>query len=88
MRIKDGFVVREIGGKHFAVPVGELSRDFHAMISLNDTAKKMWDLLLCETTVDEVARKLALEYGIGEDDVREDVLGFVETLRKADLILE
>ena len=88
MRIKDGFVVREIGGKYFAVPVGERSRDFHAMISLNDTAKKMWELLLKETTPDEVSEALASEYGISADKVRNDVLGFIDTLRKADLILE
>ena len=32
MKIKKGFVVREVGGENIAVPVGEMAKQFHGMI--------------------------------------------------------
>ena len=37
MKIKKGFVVRKVGGECVAVPVGEMSKNFHGMINLNGT---------------------------------------------------
>ena len=88
MKIKDGFVLREIGGKFFAVPVGERSRDFHAMISLNGTAKDMWEHLQSETDEAAIVKAIADKYEADEAEVLADVKAFVASLRKADLILE
>ena len=88
MRIKDGFVVREIGEKFFAVPVGELSQKFHAMISLNGTAHEMWELLQTDTSEEAMARAIAQKYEADEAEVLSDVKAFVDSLRKAELIIE
>lgn len=37
MKIKDGFVLREVAGQTVVIGVGALSEQFHGMILLNDT---------------------------------------------------
>ena len=46
MKIKKGFVLRDVGGKLIAVATGEAGRAFHGMITLNPSARVLWDALL------------------------------------------
>ena len=39
MKIKDGFMLRKVGGQNVVVAVGKASRDFNGIIRLNDTGK-------------------------------------------------
>ena len=43
MKIKDGFVVRDIMGQCVVVATGEASESFSGMIKLNDTGKDIWE---------------------------------------------
>ena len=42
MRIKDGFVLREVAGQYVVIATGEASKNFHGMIKLNITGKEIW----------------------------------------------
>ena len=42
MRIKKGFVLREVAGQIMVIATGEASKDFHGMIKLNATGKVIW----------------------------------------------
>ncbi|RGF12483.1 PqqD family protein [Blautia sp. AM16-16B] len=42
MKIKSGFVLREVAGKAVVIAVGEASKSFHGMINLNSTGKVIW----------------------------------------------
>ncbi len=37
MKIKDGFILRNVAGNNVVVPIGQATIDFNGMISLNDT---------------------------------------------------
>lgn len=88
MKIKTGFILRDVGGKTFVVAVGERSREFKGMITLNETGKIIWKTLEKESTVDDVVDALmsACE-GATRDVVEADVMAFVEKL-KGDNIIE
>ena len=45
MKIKDGFVLRDIAGDTVVIATGELSKTFHGMIKLNSTGKEIWQIL-------------------------------------------
>lgn len=45
MRIKNGFVLREISGDYIAIPFGESYETQAAMISLNSTGAFLWQTL-------------------------------------------
>jgi len=46
LKIKDGFVLREVMGNYVAVAVGEASKSFRGMIKLNATAADIWNCIL------------------------------------------
>ncbi len=80
MKIKKGFVLRIVGGESVVVPVGALSKDFHGMITLNETGAFLWKFYTEEHTEEEGVAALLGEYEVEESIVRADVHAFVETI--------
>ncbi len=78
MKIKSGFVLRKIGSKYMAVPVGERTREVHGMIALNETGAFIWQLLEEERTEAEIVGKILDEYEVD----RETAEGAVSRFRK------
>ena len=81
MKIKNGFVVREVGGASVVVPVGEMTKLFHGMINLNETGAFLWRFFSEERTVEEGVAALLGEYDVDEALAREEVEKFVETIK-------
>ena len=80
MKIKSGFVIREIAGQYMAVPVGERVNDLHGMIALNETGAFIWNLFENEQTEDDLAKALIEEYDVSYEDALEAVKEFHELL--------
>jgi hypothetical protein len=78
MKIKKGFVVRNVGGECVVVPVGEMSKTFRGMIKLNLTGEFLWNFFLAEHTIDEGVAALLSEYDVEESIARRDVERFAE----------
>lgn len=82
MKIKNGFVVREVGGESVVVPVGEMSKNFHGMINLNETGAFLWRFFSEDHSIDEGVAALLEEYDVDEAIARADVEKFAETIEK------
>lgn len=80
MKIKKGFVLREVGGESVVVPVGEMSKKFHGMINLNETGAVLWKFFSEEHSIDEGVEALLTEYDVEESLARADVEQFVKTI--------
>ena len=50
MKIRNGFMLRKVGGQNVVVAVGAASRDFNGIIKLNETGAFLWELLKSERT--------------------------------------
>ncbi len=87
MKIKSGFVIREIAGQYMAVPVGERVNDLHGMIALNETGAFIWKLLENEQTEEDLARALTEEYEVSYEEALEAVREFYD-LMKNEHVLE
>ena len=81
MKIKQGFVMREVGGANVVVPVGEMSKAFHGMINLNETGAFLWKFFSEEHTIDEGVAALLGEYEVDDATAREEVEKFLETIK-------
>ncbi len=46
MRIKDGYIMKKLGDGYVVVTVGQASRDFNGVISLNSTGAFLWQSIL------------------------------------------
>lgn len=86
MKIKDGFILRKVGGQNVVVAVGERSRNFNGIIRLNETGTFLWDILAGGSDEDGLTAALLEEYDVDEGSARNDVCAFVDKLRGADLL--
>ena len=77
MRIKEGFVLREVAGQNMVIATGEASKDFHGMIRLNGTGKIIWRGLQEKLSEEEIAKKLCADYEIDEESAKQDVNEFL-----------
>ncbi len=82
MKIKSGFVVRQVGGESVVVPVGEMSKKFHGMINLNETGAFLWGFYTTEHTVEEGVNALLGEYEVEKAVAQADVERFVKTIQE------
>ncbi len=88
MKLKYGFVVREVGGKSVAVAVGARAAECPSMITLNDSGKLIWQSLGREMSVDEIVERLVTEFDVSREVAEIDVLKFLDLLRAEGLLLE
>lgn len=88
MRIKNGFVLREVAGKAVVIAVGEASKTFHGMINLNGTGKDIWQGVSEGKSVDEIAQKLTEEYEVDFEKAKEDTVKIIEKMREAGILEE
>ena len=86
MKIKDGFLLRTIGGTCVVVPVGQASVDLRGMITLNETGAFLWETLQSEQTEQDLTARLLDTYDVEESRAKEDVARFVELLRQHELL--
>ena len=79
MKLKEGFIIREVAGQIVALPTGD-DLDLNMMITLNDTGKFLWEHL--EKGADEEALVAALlaEYDVDEATAKMGVAGFITKL--------
>ncbi len=62
MRIKSGFILREVNGMQVAVAVGDRALEFNGIITLNDTGAFIWSCLEQETAKEEIVDKMLQAY--------------------------
>lgn len=77
MRIKEGFVLREVAGQIMVIATGEASKDFYGMIRLNGTGKIIWQGLQEGISEEEIAKKLCADYEVDEESAKQDVNEFL-----------
>ncbi len=77
MRIKSGFVLREVAGQNMVIATGEASKDFHGMIKLNSTGKEIWQGLQEGLSESEIAKKLQEIYEVEETQALQDIEEFI-----------
>ena len=85
MKIKEGFILRNVAGNNVVVPIGEATIDFNGMISLNDTGAFIFEKMLREITREELIQAVIDEYGIDEKLAQKDVDTFIEKIEGEDL---
>ena len=86
MKIKEGFLLRDVAGNHVVVPVGQV--DFDGMIKLNETGAFLWNLMSRDTDADHLVNALLSEYNVDRSAAAKDVEAFLQKLRNAELLDE
>lgn len=82
MKIKDGYIVRKIGSKFYAVSAARAAEG-GGMIALNETGAFIWDLLKEDTTVENIAKALVERYEIDVETATRDTEAYLCMLKEA-----
>lgn len=85
MKIKEGFILREVAGSYLVVAVGKAVKEFNGVVNLNETGAFLWKLLEKSATEEEMVNALLKEYDVDRVTAEADVKGFVDKLLEAKL---
>ena len=79
MKIKNGFVLRQVCGENVIVGEGLEAINFGKLLSMNETAAWLWQQAaeMGDFTIDSLVVKLLDEYDVTEDVARSDVSNIV-----------
>lgn len=81
MKINPDFTIQKVGSTWVAVPVGETSKHFHAMLQLNETGAFLWDLMAKKDVSEaELVDALLKEYDVSREIAERDVAAIVKNL--------
>lgn len=85
MKIKEGWMVREVAGEFVAIPVGA-QINFDGMITLNETGKTIWTCLEKGAEQEDVVQALLNEFDVDEETAKSHVAVFIERLKELELL--
>lgn len=88
MRIKKGYVLREVCGDHVIMGEGLGAINFRKMLVLNDTAAWLWDQAkeMGDFTIEALTEKLCEEYEVTAEEARQDVAEIIGEWQKANIV--
>ncbi len=73
MKIKAGFVLREVAGSYVAIATGEASKSFRGMIKMNATSAKIWECFKDGLDIGQTAKKLTEIYDVDLETAANEV---------------
>ncbi|WP_455665688.1 PqqD family protein [Phocaeicola sp.] len=88
MKISPNFKLRAIAGETIIVNQGTPDADLTRIISLNASARLLWEELSGKDfTLDDAAKILETRYGIFREQARKDVFVWAENLQKCGILM-
>lgn len=88
MKLKDGFVLRQVAGTWVVISVGKTNVNFNGMLSLNDSGALLWQTLEKGGDREALADALTAEYEVDRSTALADTDEFLATLAKAGCLEE
>ena len=82
MRRNENYVVKELMGSYVLVPLGDTAINFNGVITLNETAKFMWEAANGDFTEQDLALALIKQYDIDEATANTAVEGFLKAMKE------
>lgn len=86
MKIKEGFMLREIAGSWIVVPIGQRVVEFRGLMTLSESGAQLWRKLESGADVEDLVALLMAEYDMDEKTVRDDIREFLSAVGAKGLI--
>ena len=87
MKLKDGFILREVAGQIMVLPTGE-DLDPNMMITLNEVGKFIWQLLENDTDEAAIVAEILKEYDVDKATAETAVSNFIQKLKDNDFLVD
>ena len=88
MKIKEGYVLREVAGMWVVLPLSSRTISFKGMLTLNDSGIMLWNVLEKGCSKEALTEALTSSYDVSEEQAKADVDEFIAKLAKAGCIEE
>lgn len=85
MKIKDGYILRSIAGENVVLPSGD-ELNLNVIISLNHSARFLWERLEKGADAGDLVDALLEEYDVDPSTAAQAVADFTERLKAHDLL--
>ena len=88
MKLKDGFVLRQVCGENVIVGEGLGALNFGKLLALNETAAWLWQQAQQQNdfTVESLTEAICQEYEVSKDEAKADVANIVAEWQKVGII--
>lgn len=86
MKIKEGYLLREVAGSNIVVPLGAAEMDLGGMMTLNEVGAFVWHALEEDTTEEQIVNALLSEYDVEAAVAARDVHSYIEKLKEKGII--
>lgn len=86
MKIKDGFLLREVAGNYIVIAVGEDSENFNNIITINELGAFIWNRINEGKGIEEIADDITGEYSVEREVAVNDINDFVNQLAEVNVI--
>ncbi len=91
MKQNSNYVLKELAGKSYLLPYGQMIADHRRGTKINDTGVYLWNLLSTEHTMEEILDTAGAYYQIADNDFPEferDIRCFINTLLAHGILLD
>lgn len=86
MKIKEGYILREVAGNNIVVPVGTERISFNGLMTLNEVGSFIWRILENGADRDEIVAKVTESYAVDGETAGRDIDIYIAKLREKNLI--
>ena len=87
MKIRDGFIVKNIANTNVVVAVGDATKYLNGTITLNDSGLLIWKELENGCEKDRLIELILENYDTDANTAEKDIDAFISTLKKHEIII-
>lgn len=88
MKIKDGYLLRNIADEWLVVPIGKTTLDFNGIIRVSETGAFFWKMLETGSERDLLIEALLNEYDVSLETAEKDLNVFLKSLADNSILCE
>lgn len=88
MKLKNGFILHDVGDEHLVVATEDALKTFHGMIRNNASANFIFQQLQRDTTEEKIVTAMLEKYDAPKEVIASDVHRVIAQIRKAGLLDE
>ena len=86
MKVKEGFILKDVGDASVVVAVGKQANNFKGVITLNESAKVLWLALSEGADMEGLIQSLLDVYDVDYDRAKKSCEAFIAKLSEAEVI--
>ena len=86
MKIKSGFMLREIAGQWVIIPLGARSVEFNVIMTLSESGALLWKKLEKGSNKNELLAATLAEYAVDKDIAEADIDSFIQAIQTKGLL--